>query len=67
MLEDPLHLAAAGVTLRGAQVLDLLGDVVEVELDVEPQLLETTQRLRLAAGPGVEVGGVEGIGMAAMS
>ena len=62
MLEDPLHLAAAGVALGGAQILDLLGDSVEVELDIEPQLLETTQLLRLVPSPGVEVGLVEGSG-----
>jgi hypothetical protein len=62
VLKDPLHLAVAGVVLRGAQVLDLLGDMVEVELDIEPQILEATQLLRLTAGPGAEVGLVEGVG-----
>ena len=44
MLKDPLDLGAAGVALRGAQFLDLLSDMIEVE----PQILKAMQLPRLA-------------------
>jgi hypothetical protein len=59
VLDDPLRQAENGLVLAFAQVLDLLGQMREVERHVRPRPGETAQLLRLRLRPGVEVGFVQ--------
>ena len=53
MHEDSLDLAAHGVALALAQILDLLGEVLAVEAVVGSR--QGAQHLGLVLGPGVEI------------
>ena len=55
MLDDPAHLAANRVALADAQICHLLDQVREIEREIRPGRGDAAQRLRLIAGPGVEV------------
>lgn len=61
VFQDAHGPAAEGIALLPAQTGDLLGDVGEVEVEVEigPGGGPAAQLARLAAGPGVEVALVE--------
>jgi hypothetical protein len=52
---DPLRQGEGGIALALPQVLNLLGEVREVERQVRPRPGEAPQLLRLGLGPGVEV------------
>src|SRR5690242_20242201 len=53
MEQDPAHLAAHGITVAVAQILDLLGKVLAVEAVVAGA--QGAQHLGLVLGPGVEI------------
>src|SRR4051812_4914050 len=55
VLQDALDLASYGQQLALAQILDLFGQMLEVERAVPALARQTAQRIRLVAGPLVEV------------
>src|SRR5580704_4581545 len=59
MLDDPANLAVQGRFLGGAQIFDLLGEVLPIEFLVRPGTSLGAQRFRLFLRPSEEIFPVE--------
>jgi hypothetical protein len=59
MFDGAADLVAHGIALALAQILDLLGQVDDIERRVDAALLDLPQRRRLLQSPGVIIGPVE--------